>query len=326
MNVLTMGQPWVQGQKGGRCATREGRSGGSRAKLKSRCLLLVLALLTGAGRAGHAAPPMVSVPIGMTNAVADEFGEVLPGTDPSADLFGLPVVEGDLVQVLHALDNTIHPPANEGQPHPNNVVLLTSRIGIGQLPSLERPGKFSGPVTPRPAGGSRIFVRVFNAPALEEASFYADSQLFTVSSWSNPVFVPKISKTATPLDPRDEDGDGLHNSWERSYGSAVEAVDTDEDGYTDLEEHIAGSDPVSGGSYLALRAIRPVGSSDLALAWASAPGKKYRVEATLGEAPAPTAYETLAVVAADDMETEFIIDGALSGPMRCYRVSAIATE
>ena len=56
--------------------------------------------------------------IGTLAGITDEFGELLPGTEPSAARMGVQPVEGDLVQLFHATDKVIYPPDMDGNPDP----------------------------------------------------------------------------------------------------------------------------------------------------------------------------------------------------------------
>jgi len=146
------------------------------------CVTLCLGfLLVADGFA--AAPPMVSQVVSVENRLMDEFGSPLLGTDPSASYFGITPVEGDLVHIYTANSGHFPPEAN-GTANPLNVMVKETQIGLGVMPTDPNPGKFNCIISPRPSGGVEIFVRVFNAPTLEEASFYMDSQTFTVSSMS----------------------------------------------------------------------------------------------------------------------------------------------
>jgi len=264
--------------------------------------------------------PMVSQAIGVKAPIVDEFGEVLQGTDPSADLFGNPVVEGDVVQVLHATDNTIYPPATDGTPDPRNVLLMTCRIGHGTLPSAARPGRVGAALTPRPGGNSKIFVRVFNAPMLEAASFYGDSQVFTVKSWANEVFTADIPGTDQPLDDGDDDGDGLINAWEKSLGTDPHAGDSDGDGLSDLKEKIAGTDANDSESVFVLANIQPSGNADLKIVWDTAAGRHYTVEYASDNLSGTPTYTSMGTLEGTGEIVEYVIPGGLSDAQGCYRV------
>jgi hypothetical protein len=229
-----------------------------------------------------AAPPMVSQAIAADHVITDEFGAALLGTDPAASHFGLAVVEGDLVQVLLAVDGIIYPPALDGSPHILNEVLKELRIGVGAAPNDSNPGRFGTVLSPRPAGGSKLFVRVFNAPTLAESTFYRDSQVFEVSGIQNALFSAVFAGAAKALDEADDDGDGVNNSWELSQATNPLAADSDGDGLTDYEEWIAGTDPTSFDSAPVISEVRFMPPAHMMLVFPTVTGRIYRVEQRIG--------------------------------------------
>ena len=99
-----------------------------------------------------------------------------------------------------------------------------------------------------------------------------------------------VFKAAMPLDPGDDDGDGLNNSWERALGIDDRLTpDYDGDGMSDLHEMLAGTAADDPGSNLAFKLIRrepgavpasegEMWSNPVRVRWQSVPGKKYRLE------------------------------------------------
>jgi len=221
---------------------------------------------------------MVSQVVGVNNSIVDELGEPLFGRDHDTVKSGKNVASGDLVQILMATDDEIYPPGSNGEPDPRNPVIATSRIGAGISPMLEKSGRFSMVLSPRPSGNTRIFVRVFNSPALNEASYYGDSQLFTVSSLSNSLFHAEITATDKPLISEDSDMDGLSDSLEMSLGSDIYSADSDFDDYSDADEYVAGTDALNEDSYPLFSSVRPEGSGFIRLEWwPSVSGRTYRI-------------------------------------------------
>jgi len=283
---------------------------------------LVAFCLGGLPYAACSAPPTVSQYIGTESPIVDEFGDLLLGTAPDSGDYGIPPVEGDFVQIFHAVDNVIHPPAADGTPHPHNVLLATSRIGWGLSPVLDRPAKFSAAIAPRPEGGAKIFVRVFNAPSLEKATFYGDSQLYTVVSTQFEVFMAEVGSTSTPLDPDDSDGDGISNSWEASY-----TADNDNDGILNEEETLAGTRLDDPHSYLGFSRVAPTATGELVLEWPSVAGKTYVVEAAdAASATDINRFETVGQLTATGPHSKFVIPNAFVKRAGCYRVCVITSE
>lgn len=263
----------------------------------------------------------VAQAVGVGHAIVDEFGRPLNGTSPAAAAFGHAVVEGDLIHILRATDGKIYPPDADGTPDARNELLATVRIGQGVVPTSAKPARFGSTLTPRPGGNSKIFVRVFNAARTEEASFYGDSQLFTVKSWQNEVFLADISATDQPLDGGDEDGDGLSNSWEKSYGSDSAADDTDNDGLTDNQERMSGTDLLDAESYLSVADMR-IQDGAIHLRWDGVEGLSYRVEAS-SDLGANGPFEAIGTVTGTGTTCEFVVPGDPANNAGTYRVCVV---
>jgi hypothetical protein len=86
----------------------------------------------------------------------------------------------------------------------------------------------------------------------------------------------------------DSDGDGIPDWWTTQYfghatGQAGDesraADDADDDGLTNRQEFLAGTNPRSAGSVLALT-VAPVADQRVALSWPASPGKNYQVLTT----------------------------------------------
>jgi hypothetical protein len=73
---------------------------------------------------------------------------------------------------------------------------------------------------------------------------------------------------ATPAALLDSDGDGIPNGWEMSHGfdqnnPSDAAMDADNDGFSNLAEYLAGSDPHSGASFLRIKEIIPFSGTNV---------------------------------------------------------------
>lgn len=232
--------------------------------------------------------------IGNTNAILNEFGDILPGNNAEP---------GALVMVLWASNNTIYAPGPGGEPHMLNPPISngTTAIGRSVAPWLLNSGLFSISLAePRPGGG-KLFVRAFNKSTLEESSFYSDSEIFTISG--NKEFIANIGPTTNALDEVDDDEDGLNNSWEKSYGSNPNNPDSDGDGISDGEEHLlgthpaladsdgdgmrdndelrAGTSPTDPTSFLGMANVG-MQSGDLIVQWRSVTGRTYQIQSARG--------------------------------------------
>ena len=102
-----------------------------------------------------------------------------------------------------------------------------------------------------------VFGRVYNAPTPAEATFYADSKAVTLPTRAKSDLVLEFDP-ARPIDRRDDDGDGLENSWESLLGIDDRPTpDYDGDGMSDLHEWLAGIGPETGEPY-AFELVREV--------------------------------------------------------------------
>src|SRR6266487_1945640 len=83
----------------------------------------------------------------------------------------------------------------------------------------------------------------------------------------------------------DSDGDGLPDTWEIAHGlNPFDATgingangDPDGDGFTNLQEYLAGTDPRDPNSLLR---ISDLSSGGQVVSWSSIPGKNYQIYAT----------------------------------------------
>jgi hypothetical protein len=193
---------------------------------------------------------------------------------------------------------------------------------------LRESGLVSGKIAPRPGGDSFIFARVFNAPSIEESSFYADTGLFKVLSWKAEVFTIDVVATDVPLDDVDSDGDGLSNSWEMTYGTDPNNPDSDGDGMSDGEEIMTGNDPLDPGSRFVVVRLQPAGAGDALLTWASSPSLDYSIEYSPDMLAGESEFYVVDRVPgdADARTTSLIVSGGMTGGFGCYRVRVTKRE
>jgi len=79
----------------------------------------------------------------------------------------------------------------------------------------------------------------------------------------------------------DSDGDGLDDDWELAYFNTLNrdgTGDFDNDGKTDREEFLAGTDPTNVGSVLRVLTISKGSNGPVTLVWSAISGKSYRAE------------------------------------------------
>lgn len=202
------------------------------------------------------------------------------------------------VEIRTAPNGMICAPGTNGAASPYNPLLTTNSVGgIGENAKTLDSGLFCLLFSRRPAGGTKIFARVYDAPTVAEAAFYVDSSLAVVPS--NGVSLVLAFGEVLPLDPGDDDADGLNNSWERVLGTSDRpTADYDEDGMSDLHEMLAGTDAADASSLLAFQAVGP-GTGEvppegfdpaaqlLHIRWPAVPGKSYQLESASALVPDP---------------------------------------
>jgi hypothetical protein len=258
----------------------------------------------------------VSMPfyVGNVAPVLDEYGRPMRGSHRTAEAASRPRVE-----IRTSTDGIIRPPSTNGSPHPYNPLLTPTSVGgMGMNTASADSGLFCLVLTNRPAPGTKLFARAFNAPTWAESSFYADTTMATVPTAMNGTSLKMVFGAAKPLDSGDADADGLNNSWEKTLGTDDRAAaDYDGDGMLDLHEMLAGTLPTDPGSLLEFRSIRRedvAGKEDdgegeedsrpIRMRWQSVPGRRYQVQylpSLLGEQVMIPVGE---VVTADDDECE----------------------
>lgn len=258
--------------------------------------------------------------IGSLTPTVDEFGNTLQGNAMQGTL------QRDLVQILTAPDSVIYPPAYDGTPDPLNPLLPGGETTIGNWTSPDEtaPGIFSTAVAkPRPVNGTKVFVRVFNAPTLPEASFYGDSQVMTVSG--NEVLIANIAAANQFIDPRDTDGDGLTNAWEKSLNGNIEDPDTDDDGMDDHSEARAGTLLNDADSVFVVAWLKESNPTHATVAWDSVAGRSYQVEySTNNLAPDPSWVTNASdVITAAGAITETTITDAMVPENAFFRVRLV---
>ena len=243
---------------------------------------------------GGLLPPLY---IGNLAPVRDQYGRAMVGSASPAE-----AANRSRIELRKATDGIVRPPTITGGAHPCNPLLEETSVGgIGQNAAGANSGLFCLSLSRRPAVGTVVFARVFNAPTATQATFYADSTAAVVAG--NVDSLVLTFGPAQPLDSGDDDADGLNNSWEQALGTdGRPAADYDGDGMSDLHEMLAGTaldDPDSKLAFQMVRrepAAQPQGEGDaqerpLRVKWQSVPGKTYQLEYVLQLVPDPATGE-----------------------------------
>lgn len=126
----------------------------------------------------------------------------------------------------------------------------------------------------------------------------------------------------------DSDGDGITDAWELSYTNTLTALsnttDTDGDGFSDLNEHLADTNPLDAGDFLRITDFFAAPGGTMAdVTWLSRPTRCYFIEQRLNlNTGFPWFDSGLGLIAPDDATTTRTVTGT-NAPMRFYRVEAV---
>src|SRR5207249_4120365 len=105
---------------------------------------------------------------------------------------------------------------------------------------------------------------------------------------------------------RDDDNDGLPDAWEQQYFGnptiAVASDDDDGDGFSNLAEYLAGTNPRDADSRLRITQIQADQGPGVTLAWPSVSNRIYTVERASGE---PVSFIPLTVLFGNSFETSY---------------------
>ena len=227
--------------------------------------------------------------VGNVAPVRDSYNRPMAGSPQASDAASRSRVE---LRVAPYGGQRI-PPSTTGEASSINRLVTvdgSSVGGIGLNSALPDSGLFCMVFPQRLPTNDMVFARAYNAPTVEEATFYADSYPVRIPTRATESSLVLVFEPAKPLDPGDDDADGLTNSWEKLLGSdGVDTPDFDEDGMSDYHEMLAGTDLTDPGSLLVLRSIQreagaaPAGmggadSKPVRVKWQSVPGKKYQLQ------------------------------------------------
>ncbi len=265
------------------------------------CLLLALTS-TWAG-AQIAAPLEVTA----SQPVRDQHLAVLAGANPAQ----AGAAQGCAVWILHAGTNGVpDAPGPDGGPSGDDTLLHVTCIGHGMLPHEPAPGRFDGSFLPAPAPGAPVFIRVFNAASPTGATHYGQTPVTRYEALKV-LDATRLGllRADLPLHPAGPDADG--------------------DGYSDLDEWLAGTHAEDAGDHpgaftfkldggptpladgLAAALGQPVevpaGAPRVSVDLTIRPGRRYRLERCTALAGATAGWGTVAEVADPEREQAWVL-------------------
>ena len=295
---------------------------------KGRVLWAAAFWMAAACAWGGITPPFY---VGNLAPVQDEYGRPMRGSRLSSDAASRPRVE---LRVAPGWQR-VAPTTTGGASPLNPLVTEDSHGGIGLNSSESDSGLFCLVFPQRPPTNLIVFARAYNSPTAAEATFYADSYPARIPAPAGESSLVLAFEPAKPLDPGDDDADGLTNSWEKLLGTDDRpSADYDGDGMLDLHEMLAGTDPTDPGSLLVFRSIRredapPPADADeddeavksVRIRWQSVPGRRYQIQyvPTLLGAPVFIPIGEVVLAAAGASEMEMLVDlpeDAVAGTFR----------
>lgn len=202
-------------------------------------------------------------------------------TSPVKDQYGRAMNRESLVELRKATDGIIRPPTINGEAHPKNPLVSTNSFCNVGLNSISPDSGLFCIIFPyRPEQGMKIFARAYSLH-MDKALFYAD----TAIGVAPPNYESSLALNflpSKPIDPKDDDLDGLNNSWEQLLGTYEKLTnDYDGDGMLDYHEMLAGTDPTDSESNLSLNSINSEFGANkkyISVKWLSTPGKQYQIQ------------------------------------------------
>jgi hypothetical protein len=124
--------------------------------------------------------------------------------------------------------------------------------------------------------------------------------------------------------------DGLDDLYQRRHWPrwtcehAAPDADPDGDGFTNMAEYIAGSDPTDPGSFLRVSSIR-FDASGATVTWPSAPGKRYQV-LSRPHLSTPRGWQPIGLPVTATANTAEFFDPTATSSLRFYRIQAVPEE
>ncbi|MEO5803823.1 MAG: Ig-like domain-containing protein [Verrucomicrobiota bacterium] len=101
---------------------------------------------------------------------------------------------------------------------------------------------------------------------------------FTFSATDGSVTSAIVTLNLNVVSPPDLNGNGLPDSWENLYGITSPNADDDGDGYTNLGEYFANTNPTNAASVLHISQVSRATNGHVSIVWPTVGGTRYRVQ------------------------------------------------
>jgi Tol biopolymer transport system component len=122
----------------------------------------------------------------------------------------------------------------------------------------------------------------------------------------------------------DTDNDGIDDDWERTYFNTLSRdgfADFDNDGASDRDEFLAGTDPTGSGSFFRVLTVTPLGGNSTRVIWNGNPARNYRVE--FKDDLSATAWTPLNAPITWNGTTATVTDSTSTNAQRFYRAAQL---
>ena len=156
----------------------------------------------------------------------------------------------------------------------------TERISVGSASPIFDPGYFYGSGGPRLSADGRWVAFSSTATNMVPGVTNLYGEIYVRDRLQGTTVCPT---TVRPFQIVDIDKDGMADDWETNYFTNLDALpdaDPDLDGFPNLAEYTAGTNPRDPLSHLRIEMAADE-SNHVRLHWAAAPGRTYVVESTL---------------------------------------------
>ena len=140
----------------------------------------------------------------------------------------------------------------------------------------------------------------------------------------------RIRSTGTQTIGGDSDHDGLPDSWEIQYFGNLDQTgigDFDGDGFNNLQEYLAGTDPTNPASFIHITAIARENTNDVRVTWMMGAGRTNALQRTSGDAGSYSTNNFIDIFTVTNTVgsvTNYLdVGGATNIPSQFYRVRVV---